>query len=60
MVQKLVFGMVSRFLGISCDFFIFSVSIDINIENIFGVYITRKETGKVKKEKRNKNNHALI
>ena len=31
-------------------FFTFSVSIDINIENISGKYITRKETGKVKKK----------
>ena len=45
-----MFGIVSRFLGISCDFFTFSVSTDINIENISGMYITRKETGKVKKK----------
>ena len=37
MVQKLLFGIVSRFLGISCDILIFSVLIDINIVNNFGI-----------------------
>ena len=69
-VQKLVFGIVSRFLAISCDAFILSVRIDIIIENILrisryryhAIYIynkKEKETVKEGKQKPEQNNHAF-